>query len=126
MAFCCVLAVIGAIAITKLELAGDPGHSEGIIRWLLFALACGLVINDQKGRPFKVMAASAIATFTILVFVITFKSYLGNVIRLSGAEISVTQNPGVFSVMMLALLITSVLGIVICSYARGITLPDYP
>ena len=68
LAFCCVLAVIGAVAITKPELSGDIGLSEGIIRWLFFALACGLVINDQLGRPLKIIAASAMSSSTVLVF----------------------------------------------------------
>jgi hypothetical protein len=118
MASCCILAVLGAIAITKPDLT----QNEGILRWLFFALACGLVINDQEGRPLKIIAASAIAASIILVLVITFKSYTVSLIPFSGSKISVTQNPDLYSFIMLALFIASFLGVVICSYARDIVL----
>ncbi|MGR5339335.1 hypothetical protein ACPV50_05380 [Vibrio astriarenae] len=122
LAFCCVLAVIGAVAITKSELYGDAGLNEGIIRWLFFALSCGLVINDQIGRPLKVILTTAAASSITLIAVITFKSYLGKVIKLSGAEISVIENPDIFALIMLALLLVSILGIAVCTYARGMVI----
>lgn len=122
LAFCCVLAVIGAVAITKPELSGGAGLNEGIIRWLFFVLSCGLVINDQYGRPFKVIAISALASSITLISVITFKSFLGKKMRLSGAEISIFDNPDIFTVIMLLLLIVNVVGIVMCSYARSIVI----
>lgn len=122
LAFVCILAVVGAVAITKSDLTGDAGLSEGIIRWLLFTLACGLIINDQEGRPFKAILISSLASSLVLVLVIIFKSYLGNVIYLSGAEISARQNPDVFAVIIAILLFASVVAVIICSYARGVTL----
>ncbi len=123
LSFVCILAVVGAVAITKPDLTGDAGFSEGIIRWLLFTLACGLVINDQEGRPFKIILTSSLAASSVLVLIITFKSYyLGDAIHLSGAEISVKQNPDVFAVIIAILLFASVVALIICSYARGTTL----
>jgi len=121
-AFICVLAVVGALAITKSELTGDAGLSEGIIRWLLFSLACGLVVNDQEGRPFGVIFFSAIAATLVMISVITFKFYLGKVIRLSGVEIGLNENVYLYLEIITVLAIATIAAIIICSYARGFTL----
>ena len=119
LAVVCLLGVIGAVAITKPELSGEAGINEGIVRWLLYSLACGLIINDQNGRPFNVIAISSFLSSISLILVICYKSIIGNVIHLSGSEISIKQNPKLFLFLMFLLLVVSFVAIVISSYARG-------
>ncbi len=58
IAFVGILGVIGAVAITKPELHGQTGVNEGIVRWLLYSLACGLIINSQEGKPLKIISSA--------------------------------------------------------------------
>jgi hypothetical protein len=52
-----VLSVLGAIAVTKAGI--DP--RDGILRWLIFSLVAGIVINTQEGKPIPfLLSASAL------------------------------------------------------------------
>jgi len=51
VAFAGIVGIFGAVAITKPALAGQEGMNEGIIRWLLYVVACGLTINTQEENP---------------------------------------------------------------------------
>ena len=55
IAFGVVLGVVGAVAITKSGL--NP--QESILRWLIFALVTGVLVNTQDGKklPFILTAA---------------------------------------------------------------------
>lgn len=50
IAFLGILGVVGAVAVTKPELNGQSGLNEGIVRWILYALACGWVLPHSHGR----------------------------------------------------------------------------
>ena len=65
VAFLGILGALGAVAITKPELAGEAGMNEGIIRWILYTIACGLIVNTQDGKPFRVILDKLLATLLI-------------------------------------------------------------
>jgi hypothetical protein len=59
-----VLAVVGAIAITKVGIDAR----DGVVRWLAFSLAAGLVINTPEGKPtVLLLTASAHAGLGLVV-----------------------------------------------------------
>jgi hypothetical protein len=59
-----VLAVVGAIAIRKVGIDAR----DGVVRWLAFSLAAGLVINTPEGKPtVLLLTASAHAGLGLVV-----------------------------------------------------------
>ena len=83
-----ILGVIGAVAITKPELNGHTGVNEGIIRWLLYSLSCGLLINTQEGKPFSVITIAALTSSAIFLLTIVFKVFLTGGVPISGVIIN--------------------------------------
>ncbi len=60
-----LLGVIGAIAITKPDLAGGAGLNEGVMRWLLCCIAGGGP-KPSKPRPRAALSAIRIDSFSPL------------------------------------------------------------
>ncbi len=60
-----LLGVIGAIAITKPDLAGGAGLNEGVMRWLLYCIAGGGP-KPSKPRPRADLSAIRIDQFVNL------------------------------------------------------------
>ena len=89
------------MAITKPELHGQTGVNEGIVRWLLYSLACGLIINSQEGKPFKIISSAAIVSSSALVATIFFKYFLLGGVPVSGIIINF-DTKAVFASQLLA------------------------
>jgi len=122
IAFVGILGVIGAVAITKPELNGQTGVNEGIIRWLLFSLSCGLIINTQEGKRLSVITVAALVSSATLILTIAFKVFLTGGVPVSGVIINYETNPLFSSQLLFWLLVITTLAIIMASYSRGIVL----
>jgi hypothetical protein len=117
-----ILGVIGAVAITKPELNGQTGVNEDIIRWLLYSLSCGLIINTQEAKRLSVISVAALVSAATLILTIAFKVFLTCGVLVSGVIINYETKPVFTSQLPGGLFVISTLAIIMASYSRGIVL----
>ena len=112
------LAAVCAVTITKPDL---PAR-DAILRWLLFALVAGLVINSQDGEPPKTLALAAALTASGLLSTLVWLAFLGKgTIPVSGATIDL-QNDFRWSItFLLSLWLVTCIGVAVCACARPVT-----
>jgi len=117
-----LLGVIGAVAITKSGMDSGAGFNEGVIRWLLYAIACGLIVNTQDGKPFKIILFAASISALTLVSTISLKMLLIGGVSLSGTVIDFNVKTEFVLQLLVGLYVLSILAIIMSSYSRGILL----
>ena len=117
-----LLGVIGTIAITKPDLAGGAVLNEGVMRWLLYCIAGGLVINTQSGRPLRVLFVASLFSSVVLVATMCFMSFIGGAIRVSGQLVSIRDNSDVFWILIAFLFFVTTVAITTACYARPMVL----
>ena len=120
IALAVVLSVIGAIAVTKAGI--DP--RDGILRWLVFSVAAGVVINTQDGKPLKfLIAASALVSFGFILTLL-FLALLGEGVipAMSGVRVDMVNRPLYGSTLLMAIWFGSSIGVLVCSLSRPVTL----
>jgi len=118
-----ILGVVGAVAVTKPELVGPTGLNEGIVRWIFYIIACGLVVNTQEGKPFLTLFFASLFSAFTLIATISFKLFiLSGGIRLSGVEINFISNFKLTTIILFVLFVASTTAIILSSYSRGLIL----
>jgi len=115
-----VLADVGAIAITK---AGIDAR-DGVVGWLAFSLAAGLVINTPEGKPTVfLLAASALAGLGLVVTLVCLALLRDGVLpALSGVRIDFLTRPYNGATLMVGLWLGSSLSVLAGSFSRPLTL----
>jgi hypothetical protein len=117
------LAAVCAVAITKLDL---PAR-DAMLRWLIFTVVAGLVVNSQVGEPPKVIAVAATLTATGLLGALLWLALLGRgtIPGLSGFRIDLQNDLIWSSAVLLSLWLATCIGVAICAYARPVTIQAF-
>lgn len=115
-----ILGVVGAVVITK---AGITPR-DAILRWLIFALVTGILLNTQEGRKLSYLLIAAVLSALSLVLAILFLGLLGQGVipSLSGIKVDFANNP-IFAVTFLSIVgIGSTIAVLVAAFSRPITL----
>ncbi len=120
VALAIVVAVIGAIAITKAGI--DP--RDGLIRWLVFSLAAGLVINNQEGKSVLFLLVASALTGLGLVATLVWLALLrdGVIPALSGITVDFVRRPLYGGLLLGGVWVGSIGSVLVCSLSRPFTL----
>jgi hypothetical protein len=120
LAIAVVLGVIGAVAITKPELSPQ----EAILRWLIFALVTGVIVNTQEGKSgFYLLGASVLSSLS-LVCTILWLGLLGEGVipSVSAVKLDLINSPAFAATVLSGLWFVSSLAVFVCAFSRPITL----
>jgi hypothetical protein len=115
-----ILGVVGAVAITKSGLSPQAS----ILRWLLFALAAGILVNTQEGKRLSYLtAAAALSAFSLVATVLWVALLNDGVIpSVSGAKIDFSNRLLFGATLMSGIWVLSTAAVLVCSLSRPVTL----
>lgn len=114
----CIVSVLAAVVLSRSTLS-DLG--EAIVYWLLYALTCGILINQRVGtRPGNLFLYS-LPSPTVLIAVFLFELIFNGATLISGKQLQVSQLPDVWWLFVI-IWILSVVAIWVFSFARDVVL----
>ncbi len=118
IAFGVVLGVVGAVAITKSGL--NP--QESILRWLIFALVTGVLVNSQDGKKLPFILTAAALSALGLIATVLWLALLGEGVipSLSGVKIDLAHRPLFGTALLSGLWLVSAVAVLVCALSRPV------
>ncbi len=118
IAFGVVLGVVGAVAITKSGL--NP--QESILRWLIFALVTGVLVNTQDGKKLPFILTAAALSALGLIATVLWLALLGEGVipSLSGVKIDLAHRPLFGTALLSGLWLVSAVAVLVCALSRPV------
>lgn len=123
IAFGVVLGVVGAVAITKSGL--NP--QESILRWLIFALVTGVLVNTQDGKKLPFILTAAALSALGLIATVLWLALLGEGVipSLSGVKIDLAQRPLFSTALLSGLWLVSAVAVLVCALSRPVSIQKH-
>lgn len=114
-----ILGVVGAVVVTKTGLT----PRDAILRWLIFAVVTGILVNTQEGRKLSYLLAAAVLSSLSLVSTVLFLALLGQgILSISGVKVDFINNLP-FAVTFLSVLwLGSSIAVLVSALSRPVTL----
>ena len=123
IAFGVVLGVVGAVAITKSGL--NP--QESILRWLIFALVTGVLVNTQDGKKLPFILTAAALSALGLIATVLWLALLGEGVipSLSGVKIDLAHRPLFGTALLSGLWLVSAVAVLVCALSRPVSIQKH-
>lgn len=120
LAFALVISALFAASVTK----SDLGLPESIVRYLIYSVVTGIILNTAEGRTFIYIAISSVVSASAVLGVLGWIALLNDGIigSISGARLDFRSNPRFATAVCVGLFVVSAFGVFIGSLARPITL----
>ena len=117
------LAAVCAVAITKPDILTQ----EAMLRWLIFTVVAGLVINSQKGEAPKILALGAVLAASGLVGALMWLALLGKgtIPSVSGIRIDLKGDLMWSLAVLFSLWLVTCIGVATCALARPLTVQAF-
>jgi hypothetical protein len=117
------LAAVCAVTITKPDLT----PRDAMLRWLIFAIVAGLVVNSQDGEPPKVITLAATLAASGLLGALLWLALLGKgtISAVSGYPIDLRNDFMYSTAVLLSLWLVTCIGVAVCACARPITVQAF-
>lgn len=114
------LAAVCAVTITKTDL---PAR-DAVLRWLIFTVVAGLVVNSQAGEPPKILALAATLAASGLLGALLWLALLGRgtIPAVSGVRIDLQNDFQWSAAVLFSLWLATCIGVAVCACARPITI----
>jgi hypothetical protein len=113
-----ILGVLCAVAITKTDLTPQ----SAVIRWLVYCVVAGALINTQRGESVTCLLLSSAMSASVVLLCILWISLIGSgelPITVSGRKLQFDQSHIQYNTMVLGgLWALSVSGVLVCTYSR--------
>ena len=120
LAFGIAIGVVGALAITR----SDLSPRDAILRWLIFSLVAGVIVNTQDGKKGPYLLGAAALSSLGLVGTVLWLALLGEGVipDLSGVRVDLIHRLSFSATLLFGLLFTSAFSVFVCAFARPIIL----
>jgi len=115
-----ILGVIAAVAITKTGLS----PRESILRFLIFAVVAGIVVNTQEGKRMSFLLLASVLSAFVLVGTFLWLAVLGEGVipAISGKEVNLVDRLPFAATLLTGIWIISAISVFVCALARPMTL----